>query len=109
MTRRGAYLADQNANFGYGGEDQARAIREVLDDPDCFKGNAIQQIKGVLDALTREVDNRIAAERKTAIANVEELRAKLRALPEFASLAEPSAGEIEAGFSTVLQTIETAS
>ena len=37
-----SYLADQNANFGYGGEDKARAIREVLNDPDCFKGNAIQ-------------------------------------------------------------------
>ena len=102
-----SYLADQNANFGYGGEDQARAIQEVLEDPNCFKGNAIQQIKGVLDALRAEVDNRLAAERKTAIANVEELRAKLRALPEFASLAEPGRREIEAAFTTVLDTIET--
>lgn len=102
-----SYLADQNANFGYGGDDQARAIHEVLDDPNCFKGNAIQQIKGALDALRAEVDNRIAAERKTAIADVEGLRAKLRALPEFASLAEPDRREVEAAFSTVLDTIET--
>lgn len=102
-----SYLADQNANFGYGGEDQARAIHEVLDDPNCFKGNAIQQIKGALDALRTEIDKRIAAERKAAIADVEELRAKLRALPEFASLTEPDRREIEAAFTTVLDTIET--
>lgn len=102
-----SYLADQNANFGYGGEDKARAIREVLNDPDCFKGNAIQQIKGTLDALRTEVDNRLEAERKTAIADVEELRAKLRALPEFISLAEPDGREVEAAFTTVLDTIQT--
>lgn len=102
-----SYLVDQNANFGYGGEDQARAIREVLDDPHCFKGNAIQQIKGALDALRAEVDDRIAAERKTAIADVEGLRAKLRALPEFASLMERDRREIEAAISTILETIET--
>lgn len=102
-----SYLADQNANFGYGGEDQARAIQEVLVDPNCFKGNAIQQIKGTLDTLRAEVDHRLAAERKTAISDVEELRAKLRALPEFASLTEPDRREIEAAFTNVLDTIGT--
>ncbi len=100
-----SYLADQAANFGYGGEDQARIIRGVLDDPNCFKGNAIQQIKGALDALRAEVDERIAVERKTAVADVEELRAKLRALPEFASLADADRRDIEAVFSTVLDAI----
>lgn len=102
-----SYLADQNANFGYGGEDKARAIQEVLGDPNCFKGNAIQQIKGTLDTLRAEVDHRLAAERKTAISDVEELRAKLRALPEFASLTEPDRREIEAAFTNVLDTIGT--
>lgn len=102
-----SFLADQSANFGYGGEDQAHVIREVLDDPNCFKGNAIQQMKGALDGLTAELNERIAAERKTAIADVEELRGKLRALPEFAFLAEPGRQEIEAGFSAILETIGT--
>ncbi|MGV1917677.1 BREX system P-loop protein BrxC [Rhizobium sp. 22-785-1] len=101
------YLADQHANFGYGGEDQARVIQEVLDDPNCFKGNAIQQIKGALDALRAEVEERIAAERKTAIADVEAIRSKLRGLPEFPSLGEPDRREIEAAFSTLVNAIET--
>lgn len=102
-----AYLANQAANFGYGGDAQAAVITAALADPNCFKGNAIQQIKATLDVLKREVGNRIATERKTAISDIEELRAKLRALPEFATLAEPSRGLIEAAFSTVLDAIGT--
>lgn len=103
------YLADQGANFGYGGDDRASAIRAVLDDPTCFKGNAIQQVKGSLDALKAEVDARIIAERKAALSEVEELREKLRALPEYASLADPERSEIEAGFAGALETIGNSS
>ena len=100
-----AYLADQSANFGYGGDDKANAILEVLDDPNCFKGNAIQQIKGTLDALKAGVDARIAAEREAALSDVEGLREKLRALPEFASLTESDRRDIEAAFAGILETV----
>lgn len=100
-----AYLADQSANFGYGGDDKANAILEVLDDPNCFKGNSIQQIKGTLDALKAGVDARIAAEREAALSDVEGLREKLRALPEFASLTESDRRDIEAAFAGILETV----
>ena len=103
------YLADQGANFGYGGDARAGAIRAVLDDPTCFKGNAIQQMKGSLDALKAEVDARIVAERKAAVSEVEGLREKLRALPEYSSLAEPVRLEIEEGLAGVLETIGSSS
>ena len=103
------YLADQGANFGYGGDDRAGAIRAVLDDPACFKGNAIQQMKGSLDALKAEVEARIVAERKAALAEVEELREKLRALSEYPTMADPERREIEAGIAGVLETIGNSS
>ncbi|TIW10740.1 MAG: BREX system P-loop protein BrxC, partial [Mesorhizobium sp.] len=80
------YLSDQGANFGYGGDDKAGAIRAVLDDPNCFKGNPIQQMKGTLDSLRAEVDSRIVAERKAALSEVGALREKLQALPEYSAL-----------------------
>lgn len=104
-----SYLADQGANFGYGGDDRAGAIRAVLDDPTCFKGNAIQQMKGSLDTLKAEVDARIVAERKAALSEIEELRKKLRALPEYSTLADPERQGIEAGFAGVLETIGSSS
>ena len=92
------YLADQSANFVYGGDDQANAIRAILDDPNCFKGNTIREMKGTLGALKAEVDKRIETEREMAIVDVEELQGKLQALPEFASLGADQRREIEATF-----------
>jgi hypothetical protein len=103
------YLSDQGANFGYGGDEKAGAIRAVLDDPTCLKGNAIQQIKGSLDSLRAEVDARIVAERKTALFEVELLRGKLQALTEYSTLADLDRQEIEAGLAGVLETIESSS
>lgn len=103
------YLSDQGANFGYGGDDKAGAIRAVLDDSNCLKGNAIQQMRSTLDSLKAEVDARIVAERKAALSEVEALREKLRALPEYSALADPDRRQIEAGFASVLETIEKSS
>ncbi|MBX3547065.1 BREX system P-loop protein BrxC, partial [Chelatococcus sp.] len=103
------YLSDQGANFGYGGDDKAGAIRAILDDSNCLKGNAIQQMRGTLDSLKAEVDARIVAERKAALSEVEALREKLRALPEYSVLADPDRRQIEAGFASVLETIDKSS
>jgi hypothetical protein len=102
-----AYLSDQGANFVYGGDTKALAIRAILDDPNCYKGNTIQQMKGALDALRTEVNARIAEERKVALSGIEELWEKLRALPEFVGLAESRRREAEAAFARVRETIGT--
>ncbi|MUZ65277.1 BREX system P-loop protein BrxC [Agrobacterium vitis] len=101
-----SYLTDQGANFSYGGDDRAGVIRAVLDDPNCLKGNAIQQIKGSLNSLRAEVDARIVAERKAALSEVAVLREKLQALPEYPTLSDPDRREIEARLAGVLETIE---
>ena len=104
-----AYVSDQGPNFGYGGDDKANAIRAVLDDPSCLNGNAIQQMKGTLDALKGEIDARIVAERKAASTEVEGLREKLRGLPEYSTQTDSNRREIEAAFAGVLATIENSS
>jgi energy-coupling factor transporter ATP-binding protein EcfA2 len=101
----GAYLSEQSANFSYGGDDKAAAIRAVLEDSNCFKGNAIQQMKGTLDALKTSVEALIVEQRKAALADVEGLREKLHAIPEYAALTSQETREIEAGFASVLDTI----
>ncbi|UWU92692.1 BREX system P-loop protein BrxC [Bradyrhizobium sp. CB1015] len=100
-----AYLSDQSANFVYGGDDKANAMQAVLDDPNCYKGNTIQQMKGTFDALKSELDARIAEERKAALSAVEELREKLLALPEFAAVADSHRCETEAAFAAILETV----
>ena len=104
-----AYLTEQSANFVYGGDDKADAIRNVLDNPQCFKSNAIQQMKATLDALKQEVRAKVEAERKTAVSNVEDLRNKLQSLPEFAKTTDSTRQKIEAEFAGVLRAIAESS
>jgi hypothetical protein len=66
-------------------------------------------MRGTLDSLKAEVDARIVAERKAALSEVEALREKLRALPEYSVLADPDRRQIEAGFASVLETIDKSS
>ncbi len=82
------FLADQKANFAYAGAEVSERIRLALDDPRCFKGGSIQQLKGALDSLRSEMDARLAEERAAAKAEIETLKAKLESLPELADLAE---------------------
>jgi hypothetical protein len=90
------YLAAQEENFTYVGRDKANAIRDVLADPNCFKGNAIQHMKGDLDALKREVDASVLAERSAAIADIADQRDKLHALPDYGTLPEAERRGIDA-------------
>jgi len=101
-----AWLAAQDANFGYGGDDKANAIRAILDDPNGYKGNAIQQMKGAFDGLKSEIDARILAERQAALSEVKRLRDQLRALPEYSGLSDPERETIEIEIAGCLDTIE---
>jgi hypothetical protein len=100
-----AYLSEQGANFGYGGDETANQIRAVLENADCYKGNAIQQMKGALDALKGQVDARILTERKAALSEIEGLREKLRSIPEYGAMAVSEREAIEGGIATVFETI----
>ena len=102
------FLSEQKANFTYAGKDEAERIRTVLDDPGCFKGNAIQQIKGAVDALQNEIDAQLLVERKTATEDVAEHRAILEAMPEFASLPDTKRTDVARELANALSPIEEA-
>jgi hypothetical protein len=104
-----AYLAEQRANFAYGGDEKVNAIRTVLDNPQCFKSNAIQQMKGTLDALKQEIRAKVEAERKTAVSQVEELRSKLQSLAEYGRISDDARQKIETEFAGVLREIAESS
>ena len=80
------FLAEQVTNLSYTGSTQAEAIRSVLADPLCYKGNAIQQVKGELDKLRANVDALLVQERDSALKGLAELKVKIEAVPEFKQL-----------------------
>lgn len=66
------YLSLHAENISYVGGNEASAIQAALGDPQCFKGNGIQQVKSHLDALRQRIDGFVANERENALAEIEQ-------------------------------------
>ena len=91
-AQRGIYdeardtLLRDSANIDYVDPDALRRLRAVLDDPDCFKGTAIQDLKTSLYQLKDKVDLKVIAERKAVLAELDSVGDTLKQLPEFQAL-----------------------
>lgn len=79
-------LASQSANIDYVNPDAAATLRAELEDPDCFKGSSIQNLKSDLFDLKNKVELKVLEERKAVIAEVEDVSAKIAQMPDFQSL-----------------------
>ena len=80
------YLATQSSNFTLAGQAEADAMREILNDRECYKGTAIQGLKTRYHDLKTTLDLKIIEERKGVEAEIASCRAKLEALPEMQKL-----------------------
>jgi len=76
----------QQANIEYVDAEAAQKIRDVLADPTCHQGNAIQDLKSALYNLKEKVDLKVLEERKGVMAAVDEVSAKVTQMPEFQGL-----------------------
>jgi len=101
-----SFLSEQSANFDYAGGEKVAAIRAVLEDSDCYKSNAVQAMKSGLDALKAEIEDRVSAERKTALADLQDLHKNLQSVSEFGLLAQAAREEVDRTFDAVLKAID---
>jgi hypothetical protein len=80
------FLATHEANLSYVAGDEAQQIRTVLADPACFRGNAMQRVKGLYDGLRAKVETVVESERARSLAAVDEIWTRLAGVAEFALL-----------------------
>ncbi len=91
-AQRGIYDDARNtilrdgANIDYVDPDALPKLRAVLNDPNCFKGNAIQTLKNDLFDLKNKVDLKVIEERKTVLAELATVADTIAQLPEFHGL-----------------------
>ncbi|WP_417700949.1 BREX system P-loop protein BrxC [Pseudophaeobacter sp.] len=79
-------LASQSANIDYVDPDAGAKLRAALEDPGCFKGSMIQNLKSDLFDLKNKVELKVLEERKAVIAEVEDVSAKIAQMPDFQAL-----------------------
>jgi hypothetical protein len=100
------FVQAQEPNFGYIESDEPANMMETLKDPECFKGNHMQEIKGVIEFLEKKVKTKVEEEITKAKESVEALKDRLCGMDEFKALTpEEQARDLEifSGFCAAIE------
>ncbi|HOI38392.1 MAG TPA: BREX system P-loop protein BrxC, partial [Bacillota bacterium] len=81
-----AFVQNQEPNFAYIDGDEPAQVVASLTDPECFKGNRMQQVKTQVETLQEKVTAQIEAEIAKAKETVAALKGRLCGMTEFSAL-----------------------
>ena len=101
------FAQSQEPNFAYIESDDAARIINALNDPECFKGNRMQQVKTLMDALQARINQLTDAEIDKAKATVSTLQERLSSMDEFAVINPEQQAEIVRPFTACIASIES--
>jgi energy-coupling factor transporter ATP-binding protein EcfA2 len=96
-----SFLKDQDSNFTYVKSTEVEDVRSTLFDPQCFKGNRIQQLKSKLDTLKQRVEQQVDDARAKALEVLGDLQQRLQNMPDYQSLPDLRTDELNAPFQTL--------
>lgn len=91
-------LQTQEPNFIYVPGDEIEQIRSILNDPRCYKGDRIQQLKGQLDSLKERLHEKVNQTRSRAVASLNTMQERMQSMDEYQSLPEPRQAELNKPF-----------
>jgi hypothetical protein len=100
------FVQVQEPNFSYLAGDESTQIVTALTDPECFKGNRMQQVKTLRDTLQKKVATQIVAEIATTTEAVAGLQSRLCDRSEFTGLSETQQGQIAKSFTDCIGQVE---
>ncbi|MEX2488616.1 MAG: BREX system P-loop protein BrxC [Pseudomonadales bacterium] len=87
-------LQAQEPNFTYVSGDEVEQIRSILNDPDCYRGDHIQQLKGQLDSLKEHIEEKLGETRARAADSLSAMQQRMQNMDEYQSLPEPRQAEL---------------
>ncbi|MCO2922446.1 BREX system P-loop protein BrxC [Pseudomonas aeruginosa] len=80
------FVQNQEPNFAYIEGDETARVVASLTDPECFKGNRMQQVKTQVETLQEKVTAQIEAEIAKAKETVAAFKGRLCGMTEFSAL-----------------------
>ncbi|WP_435229414.1 BREX system P-loop protein BrxC [Pseudopelagicola sp. nBUS_20] len=94
------FLASQLSNIEYVDAEAARQLRDVIEDPSCFKGSMVQNLKAEFYALKDKVELQLLNERKAVQTAVADIEAKVLGLSEYADLLDEAKSQVSDAISS---------
>lgn len=102
------FLQNQDANLAYMDGNEAAQMRRLLEDPSCYLGNKMQQVKSLLDALQARVTALVEQERAKALRAVDARWERLTGMAEFGDLTASQQSQLQCPFDELKRTVERA-
>ncbi len=99
-------LQAQEPNFSYIRGAESALLSEVLLEPECYKGNRMQQVKTLVNTLQEKVGVQIEAEISRVNAASLGLKDRLISMAEFSALSVEQQAEITQPFTEFTQAVE---
>ena len=99
------FIQGQEANFTYIKCDEVQHIRSVLNDPQCFKGDRIQQLKTELDELQGKVDQEVQEVRTRAIESLKAMQSRMQGMDDYKKLPKERVAELDAPYEELIDYI----
>jgi hypothetical protein len=90
-----SFVQSQEPNFAYISSDESARVTAALQDPECFKGNRMQQLKSLTDVLQGSVKSYLETEISAAQTTVNDLKERLYGMADFAVLSPDQQQHIE--------------
>lgn len=100
------FVQTQEPNFADIEGDEAAQVVASLTDPECFKGNRMQQVKTQVETLQKKVTAQIEAEIAKAKETVAALKGRLCGMVEFGALSSEQQEQITRPFNEFNAAIE---
>ncbi len=100
------FVQTQEPNFAHIDGDEPAQVVSSLADPECFKGNRMQQVKTQVEALQDKVAIQLESEIAKAKETVCALKGRLCSMPEFSMLSGEQQEKIIRPFNEFTTTIE---
>lgn len=99
-------LQKQEPNFVYVPSEEVDQIRNILNDPNCFKGNRLQQLKQYLDELTKRIDEKVTQTREQAVESLKTMQQRMQSMDDYKSLPEPRQYDLNKPYQDLKEHIE---
>jgi hypothetical protein len=100
------FVQTQEPNFDCIDDDGVSELKEILADPDCFKGNRMQQAKILIDTLHDKINKQIEAEVANAHVAINTLKERLCGMSEFDSLSSEQQSQITRTFDEISNSVD---
>ena len=100
------FLNENQNNFSHAGADKAKALKAILIDAGCFKGNKMQEAKGLLHDLRLQIDQALMEARQAATERLEKLQSGMQQLAEYQSADGTHQSRADQAFENIRQEIQ---